>query len=684
MKNLQKTPSLLILVMSLFFVSTSILEAKENKKHLQLNDRFRLVWLQDRGDGRDALAQGKNLVLYGYDSEDGRGERRLIKKKGSYYLPLFTPDGQSVIFSDRRARKMYLLDWESGKIRELGDGVAVEVWQDTKRRFLIGKPRIWVYCFSGPQREFKNGTRQPLYRFPLDNPEKKELIWNKTIVSWSNLQLSRDGDIIGGLFPWPNGGVLWQKDKRWQRFGRGCWASLSPDNSKLLWIFDGLHRNVQMYDVMANKDWKVSINDAPGINGFEVYHPRWSNHPRYFVVTGPYDKGEGSNKIGGGSENVEIYIGRFNPPATRVEGWMKVTKNSRPDFFPELWIEKGEQADLRDELPKTVAPVPSIEKTSSWPVSPERLVFIWDNMKAQNQLTDDSPVGFLQCNIDLKGRSLHTRDYQLAISNGWGETGEAGPKIGQALARSNQAAIEFTLTPGQHQQGVILSFSSGKKDVWQVVQDKADLEILTDQRSGRVKWKGVFKKSVPLHLVVNVSKNSLELFVNGKSQGKKKLKFNFSDTTIDSLSIGDTQGEWSGILEKIGVYDQVLPDNQIDKNSSLSLRKKNAGNIGRLELEGSLLESTVIPDPQSIGAYSRALVVNTYIVDKVSDGTYKDKRILVAEWAVLDRQVIKAYGETTETEQLILEKFSDHPELEGERQMMDIFEPDLELYYRLP
>jgi len=216
------------------------------------------------------------------------------------------------------------------------------------------------------------------------------------------------------------------------------------------------------------------------------------------------------------------------------------------------------------------------------------------------------------------------------------------------------------------------------------VQDKADLEILTDQRSGRVKWKGVFKKSVPLHLVVNVSKNSLELFVNGKSQGKKKLKFNFSDTTIDSLSIGDTQGEWSGILEKIGVYDQVLPDNQIDKNSSLSLRKKNAGNIGRLELEGSLLESTVIPDPQSIGAYSRALVVNTYIVDKVSDGTYKDKRILVAEWAVLDRQVIKAYGETTETEQLILEKFSDHPELEGERQMMDIFEPDLELYYRLP
>ena len=35
-------------------------------------------------------------------------------------------------------------------------------------------------------------------------------------------------------------------------------------------------------------------------------------------------------------------------------------------------------------------------------------------------------------------------------------------------------------------------------------------------------------------------------------------------------------------------------------------------------------------------------------------------------------------------ERLTLEKFSDHPELEGERQMMDVFEPDLEMYYRLP
>jgi hypothetical protein len=56
----------------------------------------------------------------------------------------------------------------------------------------------------------------------------------------------------------------------------------------------------------------------------------------------------------------------------------------------------------------------------------------------------------------------------------------------------------------------------------------------------------------------------------------------------------------------------------------------------------------------------------------------------VAEWAILDGKVIKSYQEPRRAEQLVLEKFSDHPQLEGERQMMDIFEPDLEMYYRLP
>jgi hypothetical protein len=61
-----------------------------------------------------------------------------------------------------------------------------------------------------------------------------------------------------------------------------------------------------------------------------------------------------------------------------------------------------------------------------------------------------------------------------------------------------------------------------------------------------------------------------------------------------------------------------------------------------LETRGGWAETMEIPAPENIGAYSRALVVNVYAADA-------------------------------------LEKFAGHPELEGERQMMDVCEPDLEM-----
>ena len=676
-----KNRALLLAVYILISLSTTpyALADAENAA-LALNKKFRLVWLQDHGDGRDALAMGRNLVLYGYDSHDGRGERRLLDRRGSFYLPLFTPDGNHVIFSNRRARKMYIMEWKSGDIEELGDGVAVEIWQDTKPRFFIGKPRVWVYCFIGPQREHKNGTRQPLYRFPLDNPKKKELIWNKTMVAWSNLQLSRDGELIGGLFPWPHGGILRQKEKQWQRFGRGCWASLSPDNSKLLWIFDGMHRNVQIYDVKNGGDWKVNINNAPGINGFEVYHPRWSNHPRYFVMTGPYDQGEGSNKIGGGSKNVEIYIGQFDTGAKNVEAWKQITHNSQPDFYPELWIEDGEKANLDEVLTTTKTGAKKTKETPTWPVETERLVYIWDNMKTSNQLAESSPVGFQQCTVDLKGKSLHTRGYQLLLSDGWADSGEAGRMAARALTTSGQATIEFRLIPDPDQKGTILAFSRSKTPVLRLDQYLRDIRLSSG--TDEVVWNSVIAGVEPIHLSLRMKGKKVELFVNGSSQGTKKIKTTFAAEKPDTFTLGDTNGGWSGILDRIALYDRKLEASVIEKNADHSRRQTSLDPVDTLRIEGRLLETSQIPDPDTLGAYSRALVINTYTIEKILEGAYQDDRILVAEWAVLDRQIIRSYSD--ESEFLKLERFSDHPELEGERQMMDIFEPDLEMYYRLP
>lgn len=354
----------IVLLVAVFFSGPAIGKTANDRVGEWTGKHTRLVWLQDQGNGSDSLAHGKNLMLYGYDSADGKGERPLLPKADSWFLPLITPDGSQVIVSNRAKRQMYLVEWETGRVKELGEGVAVAIWQDPGPSLLLRRTTTWVYFLSGQQPENKYGSSQPLYRFSLDNPKKKELLWNKTNLAWSNIQLSRDGELMGGLFPWPDGGVLWQKDKRFQRLGKGCWTSLSPDNSKLLWILDGLHRNLQIYDVMSGKNWRVQINGGPGIDGYEVYHPRWSNHPRYFVLTGPYMKGEGGNRIGGGGEKVEIHIGRFDAQAQKVEDWLKVTDNGRGDFFPDLWIEGGNTANLLDSVASTSGLAEAV-----WPAS---------------------------------------------------------------------------------------------------------------------------------------------------------------------------------------------------------------------------------------------------------------------------------------------------------------------------
>lgn len=649
---------------------------------------LRLSWVQDQGKGSDTLARGSDLMLMGYDSKDGRGERALVNRKGNFFKPLITPDGKTVIVSDRNARRIYRVDWDSGKLEKIGSGVAVALWQDPEPGSIFRKKPVWVYCFDGLQPENKYGTSQPLYRFPLGKPKKKELIWKKTNLAWSNIQLSRDGEILGGLFPWPHGGILSLKEQSFTRFGRGCWTSLCPDNSRLLWIFDGGHRNLQIYDTSSTNSWKVQINKAPGINGFEVYHPRWSNHPRYFVMTGPYEKGEGGNRIGGGGEKVEIHIGRFSEDLRNVEGWFQATRNGKADFYPELWLESGNTASLDRRL---FAAGKKIRKVDAWPAGRDNLVFVWKNMKAANQLSENSPVGFFQCNLELRGNAIFNHNLQFSGNGGWAQSGEAGVKIASALAGTKEMSLEFVLTPDQNQQGTLFSFAAEKGGGLFVSQVQDGLRVALAANNGAegreqgVGWEKILQSNTPRHLVLTFIGDRVELFADGNSMGARNLSVDWSLLKMDRLELGDRLRAWYGFLENIAVYNKQLGIPEIRQNSEFAAAAYSGrGYPQTLIMEATLSETTEIPAPESIGAYSRALVVNSYQVDRMVYGEYGEDTIVVAEWAVLDRRIIRSYPENPASERLVLQKFDDHPELEGERQMMDIFEPDLDMYYRLP
>ncbi|MBE9546386.1 MAG: hypothetical protein IMF10_02690 [Proteobacteria bacterium] len=312
--------------------------AAASERSVAGNARMRIVWVQDMGDGRDVFAQGTSLRLMGLDTGDGQGERVICGTPRNYAKPLITPPGNRVVFTDRSLKKIYVVNWDGSGLRELFGGVGLVLWRDPQ------DGREWMYY--GPEEGEKGAEYCPVvYRTLLDSPGAGELIWNRTRVSVNSFQLSEDGRMAGGLFPWPDGGVAQLPNRSMKLYAKGCWTSITSVQGKyFFWIFDGAHRNLTLVNQENERKWQVRINGAPGIDGHEVYHPRWSNHHRIMTMTGPYKVGLGANRIAGGGPAVEIYVGRFNAGLTKIESWWRVTTNDQADFFPDVWVASAEGA----------------------------------------------------------------------------------------------------------------------------------------------------------------------------------------------------------------------------------------------------------------------------------------------------------------------------------------------------
>jgi hypothetical protein len=289
----------------------------------------RIVWVQ--GDGTDPETEGDQLILMGLDSDDGRGERVILGERRSIVKPRLISRGERIVFSSRilpGPPEIFVINWDGTGLRKLADGFAMAVWQHP------ADGSDWVYAGTdNKQYDFATVTR-----FPVDAPDKRELVWNTTLVSMEGFSVTPDGRYAGGMWPWPDAGFADLAAKTWRKFGEGCWTSLTSARGPLFWYFDGAHRNVTMVDVDMGSRWMVNINSAPGFDGAEVSHPRWSNHPRFMALTGPYNQG-GTNQVRSGGRQVEVHLARFSPDFSRVEAWHRVTNNTGGDSHPDVWID---------------------------------------------------------------------------------------------------------------------------------------------------------------------------------------------------------------------------------------------------------------------------------------------------------------------------------------------------------
>jgi hypothetical protein len=297
--------------------------------HTLTGAHTRVVWVQH--DGTDPYALGRDLVLMGLDTNDGRGERVILGERGSYVKPLLTVRGDRVVYSTQPSLgdpAVYIVNFDGTGRRRLEPGTALTVWEDPS------DGGEWIYIGT----DNRGHNVATITRVRLDDPSRREVVSTGALVSFDTLQLSPDGKTAGGLFPWPVAGVADVATKTMRQFGEGCWTALNDAGALLFWYFDGSHRNLLMADVRSDRRWTVPINRAPGFQNPEVYHPRWSRHPRFMAMSGPYDRG-GANQVRSGGTQSEIWMGRFNGDFTAIEQWARVSQNARGDSYPDVWID---------------------------------------------------------------------------------------------------------------------------------------------------------------------------------------------------------------------------------------------------------------------------------------------------------------------------------------------------------
>jgi hypothetical protein len=292
----------------------------------------RVVWArQVVGEGDDPLGLSDGFVLMGLDTEDGRGEQVILGRRSSYRKPLLSPDGKTIVFSHALREQMFAVNWDGTGLRRLGKGHAVAMWPDPSTGV------TWLYYLEDLDRSDTLDGR-PLLRCRLDDAAVNEKVWDRTKVTSDGFQLSRDGTRASGLFPWSRAALLHLGQGLLLERGKGCWTGIAPDNSYRMWVFDRAHRNLIFTQPGIDTVLHVPINAAPGLRGHEVYHPRWSNHPSFFAVTGPYRRKGPYNAVLQGGTEIHVMIGRFDRDFRTVEAWARVSLGPVSDFFPDIWI----------------------------------------------------------------------------------------------------------------------------------------------------------------------------------------------------------------------------------------------------------------------------------------------------------------------------------------------------------
>lgn len=638
--------------------------------------RTRIVWARDLGSGKDTFANGRELVLMGLDTQEAGAERALVPEKDNVSRPLISPDGQTVIYSRRTPKGdvkvpdwesvIVALDWAGTNRRELRQGYAVDLWEDPK----TGK--AWVYALTTMRPGIgSNPEGYRLFRFPLTNPDKEEVVWEQGMMSGDNIQFNRAGTAASGLIPWPNAGTFDFTSGRFIRYRNGCWPSLAPDDSGVVWVFDGTHENLRLFLPGVDGNWRVAMKPVEALKGKAAYHPRWSNDPRIVSFTGPHPV-----KVEQGSGKVSVILARFNESLTGLEESVSLRNTTgEPDCFPDVWIKGGGQVNLDltkigSKKVRELAAQPKVV-AKAWEAPAEELCFVWEKSTANNQI----PATRRECSVAPVRHARYGPRFDLLTEGGAFVVDEISAQAIRDAVEGGAWSLELAVTPlapGNEVPQVIFRAGPGLE----LQQSHEDFLI----RVGGKDWQlgAGLAAGRTTHIVIG---NALEpgkapvVWIHGQAQDVRPLEWEhrkpLPPSTGNEVQFGsraDGSAAWAGRVEAVAFHARPLKPEQAAGHAAWWKNElARSEPIPRTVVRAKLKESSPRATPDSIGAYRRSWTSAIYEKTQLISGPDPGAQFGVAHWTLLDRNPVAGPpGTEGEERELILEPMAEHPEMDSE------------------
>ena len=308
--------------------------------------RTKIVWIRAPGGQGHPFGPPPNsppiwkIIVLDTD-ENGGKERELQSEPGTYSHCMITPTGTRVIWTDPTAQ-VWVIDWDGKNKKKLLDGaLAVGVAENPPGT-------EWVYTQEGPKGP---GNGADVYRHQIDDPSKKELVWNKT-PSNDKWEFTRDGKYGASGLPWPHAGVAELPNGAFKIFGDGCTPGIAGDRSAVMHMIAAGHRGIVVYNPDGSNPRQILFAQAPGVAGTPDPQFWWASFARYdgrfFTFSGPHP----SMRPARG----DIYFCMFTPRRDGVAKWVQVCNTPDLDAQGYAWIDKPGPRQVKKPTPQTPAP----------------------------------------------------------------------------------------------------------------------------------------------------------------------------------------------------------------------------------------------------------------------------------------------------------------------------------------